>query len=424
MKGYFYRRGCTCWKAKCTCGADKKKECKCGAAKLKIKKCTCGAKWAFTIDAGKDPKTGDRRQVNRSGFDTKAGAEAAAATLSHEVNNGTYIEESDKNFKDFSGEWLKIYEQTHNVKVSTIRVRQHEIDKLMPYFKYLKIKNITKKQYQDALIDLKAKGFADNTLDGIHSTGRMIFKKAAEYDLIKKDPTEYARVPRTQKTVEELEREGDIPEYLEKEELALFLKTAQDKGLLNDYFIFTLLSYTGVRDGELCALKWTDIYNAACEISITKTYYNPTNNLLKYQLLPPKTKKSKRVIDVDPVLIALLEKHKAMQNKTKMRLRDTWHDKDFIFTSKKYPGYPIYIKLIEDRMKRLLKLAGLNESLTPHSLRHTHVSLLAEAGVSLPAIMDRLGHADDDTTTRIYLHVTKVKKLEASQKFSELMKNL
>lgn len=58
-------------------------------------------------------------------------------------------------------------------------------------------------------------------------------------------------------------------------------------------------------------------------------------------------------------------------------------------------------------MARLLKIAGLNGQLTPHSLRHTHTSLLAEAGVGLEQIMDRLGHTDDHTTKNVYLHVTK-----------------
>jgi len=57
-------------------------------------------------------------------------------------------------------------------------------------------------------------------------------------------------------------------------------------------------------------------------------------------------------------------------------------------------------------------------------LRHTHCSLLAEAGASLEQIMERLGHGDDDITKRVYLHVTKPQKKEASHKFSELMKNL
>ncbi len=61
-------------------------------------------------------------------------------------------------------------------------------------------------------------------------------------------------------------------------------------------------------------------------------------------------------------------------------------------------------------MARLIKLAGLNEALTPLSLRHTHTSLLAEAGVGLEAIIARLCHCDDDTTRKIYLHVTRKMK--------------
>lgn len=75
-------------------------------------------------------------------------------------------------------------------------------------------------------------------------------------------------------------------------------------------------------------------------------------------------------------------------------------------------------------MARLLRVSDLPEGLTPHSLRHTHTSLLAEAGVGLEEIMQRLGHIDDDTTRRVYLHVTKQMKKEAAKKFDDLMDNL
>jgi len=75
-------------------------------------------------------------------------------------------------------------------------------------------------------------------------------------------------------------------------------------------------------------------------------------------------------------------------------------------------------------MPRLLKTSKLPEELTPHSLRHTHTSPLAEAGVGLEEIMERLGHSADEITRKVYLHITKTKKKEASQKFSELMRNL
>ncbi|TWL93698.1 Transposase from transposon Tn916 [Bacillus licheniformis] len=404
MKGSFRRRGCKC----------------------KKKRCTCGAKWYYRYDIV-DPTTGKRKQKEVGGFRTKTEAEEEAKRIQYELLQGTYIEEKEITFEEFAKEWLIWYENTGKVKVSTIRVRKHEISRLMDYFQYLKMKDITRKQYQEALNDLKARGYAENTIDGAHRTGRMIFKRAVELEVIKTDPTEYAIVPKVQKTVEELEQEKELPKYLEKEELAHFLSIIPDHQMdIRDYPIFLTLAYTGMRAGELCALKWSDIDFEEQTISITKTYYNPRNVIKEYELLTPKTKKSKRVIDVTKNVLIELDQLRKAQKEVQMKYRKTYHNEGFVFAQldEVNAGFPAYVKLIEIRMKRLLKIADLNPSLTPHSLRHTHTSLLAEAGVSLEQIMDRLGHTDDDTTKNIYLHITKPKKKEASHKFSELMRSL
>lgn len=404
-------------------GSFRLRGCKCPPGR---KRCTCGAKWSYRYDII-DPVTGRRKQKEIGGFRTKAEAEEAAKRIQFELQNGTYVEEKDIIFEKFAEEWLEYYASTGKVKKSTIRIRKHEINRLCDYFRYLKLKDITRKQYQNALYDLKNRGLAENTIDGIHRTGRMIFKRAIELQIIKNDPTEYAIVPRSQKTVEELEGEAELPKYLEKEELAKFLSIIPDHALdVRDYPLFLTLAYTGMRVGELCALKWSDIDFEEHTISITKTYHNPTNNIKNYELLTPKTKKSKRTIDVEPIVIDALLNLKKVQNEIRMKYRNTYHDKDFVFAQldKEYAGYPMYHKLVENRMKRFLKIAGLNTNLTPHSLRHTHTSLLAEAGVSLEQIMDRLGHTDDETTRNIYLHITKPKKKEASHKFGQLMQGL
>ncbi|MBO0995684.1 site-specific integrase [Bacillus sp. SD088] len=226
------------------------------------------------------------------------------------------------------------------------------------------------------------------------------------------------------KTIEQLEEE-EIPKYLEKEELALFLKTAEDYGLEHDYLMFLILSYTGIRVGELVALKWKDVDFINHTINISKTYYNPKNNTLEYLLVTPKTRKSRRKIIVDEEIIDALKEHREVQNQVIKQLGDAYYNKDFIFAKlERQHGYPIVIKTVQNRMKRLLRLANLNRELTPHSLRHTHTSLLAEAGVALEQIMDRLGHSDDQITKDVYLHVTQDMKKEASQKFSELMRSL
>lgn len=128
---------------------------------------------------------------------------------------------------------------------------------------------------------------------------------------------------------------------------------------------------------------------------------------------------------MDEEIIYAFKEHKTIQNQVIIQLGDAYYNKDFIFAKiERQHGYPIVIKTVQNRMKRLLRLANLNQELTPHSLRHTHTSLLAEAGVALEQIMDRLGHSDDQITKDVYLHVTQEMKKEASQKFAQLMRSL
>lgn len=397
MKGYFRRRGCTCGK----------------------KKCTCGAKWSFTIDVGIDPSTGKRRQKTVSGFSTKADAEEAATNLHYKLTQGTYIEEKNILFKDFAEKWLELYKATGKVKITTITLRESKKRKILEYFSGIQIKRISKTMYQDMLNDLSKK-LSRKTVTSIHETGSLIFKKALELEVIQSDPTEYASVSAIQKTIEQLENETEIPKYLEKEELATFLKVAQVRS--HHYVLFLLMAYTGMRVGEVCALKWRDIDFEEKKVSINKNIYS--KRVTDYVLQTPKNKRS-RTIDIDELVLSSLEDHRAAQNLTRMRYRKTYVDEGFVFAREdRYHGYPEDITRVNTYMTSVLKLAGLNENLTSHSFRHTHTSLLAEAGVGLEVIMERLGHKSDKVTRNIYLHVTKSQKKEASQKFAELMKSL
>ena len=180
----------------------------------------------------------------------------------------------------------------------------------------------------EALNDLKDLEYSDSTREGIHRTGRMIFRKALKMELIKKNPTK-----KDKKTIEQLEEE-EVPKYLEKEELAMFLNTANNQGLELDYLMFLILSYTGIKVGELVALTWRDVDFVNQTIRITKTYYNPNNNTLKYLLVTPKTRKSRRKIIVDLILLNALRDHKETQDKVIKQLGDAYYNKDFIFAKR------------------------------------------------------------------------------------------
>lgn len=369
-----------------------------------------GKTWSFTID-GKE----------KGGFRTKKDAEMAATKMQLEIDTGMYIQPSEITFKDYAENvWLPVYSKS--VKPGSVRVRRHELDALITVFGTdTKIQNITAAYYSKTVSSLFDK-FAYNTACGMSGTGKMIFKKAFADDVIKKNPAENFRIPRKVLTIEEINTE-DVPKFLEKEELAKFLKTALKNGLDDDFLMFRILAYTGLRIGELCALKWSDVDFKNATLSVLKTYYNPSNTHDCYELVTPKTKSSKRKVDLDPETIKLLKEHK-LQQRFSMAQCLSWHDKDFVFTHLDYPGYPKYPKLIGYRMKRILIAACLPQTLSPHSLRHTHCSLLAEAGASLEEIQARLGQVDDDTTKKVYLHITKARKKDTMQKFTQLMQGV
>jgi len=397
MLGSYRRRGCTC---------------------INKKKCKCGAMWYYRFDVT-DPISGKRKQKEVGGFATKAEAEDAALAIQGKLKSGTYIEEKDISFEAFSKQWVSMYEKSGKVKISTVDIRKAKLKTILKYFKQIRIKEITKLAYQEMLNELFDKGYAWKTICSVHETGGLLFRYAVEMEVIAADITKGATVPKKQQTVEDLENGTEIPKFLEKEELARLLWIAEKFGNANDYPVFLTLAYTGLRGGELTALKWRDIDFKEQTISVTKTFYKVKEVVKTYVLLPPKTNESKRIIDVDELVIATLKKHQADQKV------HTLGGEGYVFVNiDQLKGFHLTAHDLGRRLRILLKMAQLNTDLTPHSLRHTHTSLMAEAGVSIDQIMQRLGHKDDKVTRNIYLHITKTRKKEASQKFADLMKSI
>lgn len=168
---------------------------------------------------------------------------------------------------------------------------------------------------------------------------------------------------------------------------------------------FATLAYTEVRLGEMLALKWSDLDFAKETLRITNTYFNPNNGKESYELLTPKIKKSIRTIMNDEDLISLFKAHKREQTELKMKYRLVYNDQNFIFAEN--TGHPMVMKQVALRLQRLMKHMNIKKHITPHSFRHTHTSLLIEAGAGIKEIQERLGHSDINTTMNIYAHMTK-----------------
>lgn len=375
-----------------------------------------GYKWICTLEGPPDPVTGKRRQVPRRG-DTQKEALERAQKVVDEMNSGLDLKKAKKTtFMDAAYEWLDVYSRS-GVANSTIRQRSKIILVLLRHMSQINVDLITHIQYQKVLHSLFDEGYSQSYLHSIHVVANMIFEWAILNNLAKINPCKGAKTPKRRLTVEDIERDVIGEKYLESEELREFLEAVNERGLYGDKEAFYLIAFSGLRPGELCALKWNDINFKTRELRVRKTLYSPENNMYNYELTPPKTPGSIRDVEIDESIVTMLKEYNknlaARQERYKKSNQD-FHDENFMFPRDN--GFPKNQKFLLERMNRILKRTSITKDATPHIFRHTHISMLTEAGVDLATIMARVGHDDANTTLKIYTHVTKKMKKDATEK--------
>ena len=176
--------------------------------------------------------------------------------------------------------------------------------------------------------------------------------------------------------------------YLETNEMAVLLENMKERRWL---LVTKFLLLSGLRIGEFVALDNTDVWGK--NIRISKTY--DANNRL---ITSAKTYESRREVFIQSELREVI---KDIQEYTKWQAEVFGYESEIFFPDAdggrlRYDAYRKYLKETAERV--------LNKPVTPHTLRHSHCSMLAAAGFPLEAISARLGHADSRITKEIYLH--------------------
>lgn len=384
----------------------------------KIKLKSGSTRWICIADGPRNPATGKRRQIKRRGKTKKEARQRVENAIRALQEDG--IDESMSKtitFEEVAKHWLQVYAAS-GVKRGSIRIREKEINILNRYFAKAPIIEISHHMYQQMLLNLDKEGYAHNTISGVNTCANMIFKYAIRNKLIKYNPREDAIVPKKSITVEDLEKDSIDETYFERDELEKFLDAVLKIGLELDKEWFYTLAFTGMRSGELLALKKQDLNFEVNTIRISKSLYSETNNPRKYELITTKNN-TIRIIKVDERIMKMLKMLVQKNDVHKMKYRtqiEDFHDEDFVF--QRPNGYPYITKNLGDRMRRLMKYTEIDKHLTPHSFRHTHISMMTEVGNDLPTIMERVGHTDPNTTLKIYTHVTKKMKQKSANNLS------
>ncbi|WP_404293127.1 site-specific integrase [Cytobacillus kochii] len=365
-----------------------------------------GDKWMFKLIIGIDPGTGKKVMTTRRGFKTKKEAQAAYMKLKQEIDSGLLSKQALL-FEDIFKEWWDIHSKT--IKPSTKYSKLSKFDKhILPRFGKLKIKEITKGYCQKVINEI-----ADeiNSVNDIRIQANLVFKYAVKMDYILKNPMEYVTIPKKEETFLAAKEERN---YWTKNEVKEFLKLAKKHMSMQYFMMFYLLIYTGMRKGELVALTWDDIDLKEQTININKTMFFEKG---KEIVQTAKKYASNRAIDIDSHTTKLLTSWKVKQKE--LLLADGINKK---------PSHillrgdlrPIRLAYPNELLNNFITIYDLH-SITIHGLRHTHASMLFEAGASIKEVQARLGHKDIQTTMNVYTHVSKTMSQKTAENFLKFM---
>lgn len=192
-----------------------------------------------------------------------------------------------------------------------------------------------------------------------------------------------------------------------KSVLAQLTKLAPRVALLIEF-----MSLTGLRIGELLALRYCDYDEKKATININGTLQYFYKNGSDIKRGTPKNIYSVRDVTLDARCVKILNSI-ITDNKRQSLWFKGYEEQGYIFTAKR--GNPYDMQYIN----KLLKQVHIDgKHLTTHIFRHTHISILAELGIPLKAIMQRVGHNDPATTLSIYTHVTQHMKNDIVEKLN------
>ncbi|MCO4483910.1 Integrase/recombinase, phage associated [Streptococcus infantarius subsp. infantarius] len=323
---------------------------------------------------------------------------------------------SVKNYRELSELWLKNHKlevkpQTYSQTVSELKTH------LLPVFGNIRVEKITL-----PMVQVFVNRIANNpnlgsvSLKIILSINKRILKYAVNLQLITVNPADNIIVPKNKKNISQKKE----LKYFEANQLKQF-KDYLDKlpNTFRNYYHKTLydtLLATGLRIGEAVALEWSDIDLDNGYIDVNKTLV-----WSRMETNSPKSMAGYRKIPIDRNTVLMLRLYKARQHQCFIEHGYGGKMAEHVFSNGLH-AYPSREGL-QKTLTKHLKLAGL-PYLTLHAFRHTHASLLLNAGISYKELQQRLGHSTLAMTMDTYSHLFDDTEKEAVNFFEKAMSNL
>jgi integrase len=350
--------------------------------------------WEVSVSAGIDPGTKRRRRPTRLVRGTRDDAEKALTAMLTDLDAQAVID-SHGTVAQLLDRWWRMNESSWSPK--TAHEYRKIIDgRLVPDLGTIRLSDLTVAQldhyYGQLATDGKKRG--DGGLDprsvrNVHSVLRKALRQAVKWGWVAHAATDHATLPTKEKEQVDAPTPDDLRRTLE-----LVDKKWPEFG------VFLRLAATGgMRRGEMCGLRWSDIDLDVGEVRVRRSIAH-----LPGQLIVKSTKTAKqRRFRVDPIMLAVLQRHRDAAE-TRASDAGVTLDRDAYVFSSAFDGSTFWKpNSVTERWTRLRELADVDGRL--HDWRHFCASELLAAGVDPVTVAGRLGHAQTSTTLDIYAHV-------------------
>lgn len=333
-------------------------------------------------------------RVTKRGFRTFTEAKNARAALMTELIKGEYIEPEKMSYSSYFSEWLT---KKSNIEDTTREMYQSFLDQhIEPFFKNKAISKITAQDIKNFIDYLRReKKLGDETVRRIFSTANACLNYAETYEVIPKNPAD--KIPKEDRPkAKHKEREiwsNDSVKHV----------LSKAKGTTRFWIAFLLAVMTGMRQGEILGLKWSDIDFDKSILRVRRSLRKD-----KAEFKNVKTESSVRVIALSPLTLAFLEEHRNIIEDEKKRLKEkggVYQDHDLVVCSSK--GTPTSsTKVREAWYTACTKFKPEHEPwITFHDLRHQSASIMLNEREDVRVVSQRLGHSTINTTLNIYSHL-------------------
>jgi len=331
------------------------------------------------------PVEGRQKWLKVPGAQTKKSAEAFRAQLVAEINRGEFFELPQITLGEFAEHWLA----TLRPELAANSILRYEGElkiHILPKYGRRQLAKISRENIERWKSDL-LKEFKANHVSNLIVTLKQIFKQAAEWNYLIKNPAASVKLPKKPK----IEKS-----YLTHEQIRQLLDATES--IQWRVFFLTAVT-TGLRVGELVAMKWKyiDWEQGTYAVAETYQYHGPDKGFKS-----PKSDKSAGTVQLSPAGLDLLKLHKIEQARHRLQTPG-YCDLDLIFPRPKGTVYfPPNIR--QNIWYPLLKKTGLS-SIRLHDLRHTCAALLIDQGESPKFIQQQMRHASIQTTFDVYGHL-------------------